>query len=237
MRLRSRILFSMMIVLLLQITACDSGDIYPEEDDETNDVTVTGSFHFLNSGAFPLTYTIILGAFTSESDEEPSSYAIISNPEDDTTSVQLSGIADDTGYIKLCLYNSSGNNIVYDFYSYTIDETPSAGIALPHKEIDLAVYGRLQEQLFAQCILCHGGSNSAAAELDLTEGNSYSNLVNHQAVNSDKYRVSPYDLDNSFLYEVLTEETTLTYTHSDISTLEDDDISLLETWIGSGAEE
>jgi mono/diheme cytochrome c family protein len=83
------------------------------------------------------------------------------------------------------------------------------------------------------CTACHGTENGAAG-LPLGDGVSYAHLVNQASKNSEKVRVQPYSIQNSFLMDVLTDEAlNLSPSHS---TLYPDDINLLKAWIAAGAE-
>jgi hypothetical protein len=94
-------------------------------------------------------------------------------------------------------------------------------------------YDKVQAVFDAACTSCHG--ERAAAGLRLDEGNSRASLVGIQSSRSEKIRVVPYSVEESFLIDVLTDANTgLKQPHTTI--LYEDDMELLKIWIGTGAE-
>lgn len=216
--------------------SCDSGDIYPEEktEDETN-VDVTIKFKFSSINTFPNNYKVIFGSFKNDS-PYPISSKVLSKPtEGQEVSVSLNNLSADADYLALYLIQEFSNTQIYPFYKYSLENQPKEDFDIPLQNIDLAPFGRIQHQVFSQCLQCHGGSGSAAAGLFLTEGNSYSHLVNVTAKNNaEKHLVTPNNAQNSFLMNILKGEA-LQNRHSSLSSLKDDDITLVEQWIENGA--
>lgn len=61
----------------------------------------------------------------------------------------------------------------------------------------------IQEQIFnPSCVSCHSGTRPSGG-LDLTESESWNNLVNVNSATSSYKLVVPYDSENSYLYLVL----------------------------------
>lgn len=110
----------------------------------------------------------------------------------------------------------------------------SKNIQLESGSHTILTYNRIQQQLFNRCTQCHGGSNDIAAGLNLTEGNSYANLVGVSAKNADKMRVVAGNSDESFILQVLTKNN-LSFDHSASTSATDGDIELIKTWINEGA--
>ena len=117
-------------------------------------------------------------------------------------------------------------------------------IQLPEATVDLACYDRVQAQVFdARCTTCHGAtSTSPAGNLFLTSDKSHAALVNVPAqvsVAEGKNYVTPQDVDNSFLTDILFTEISqnMKFQHSDIfSGSEATEAStLLNAWINNGA--
>ena len=216
------------------LVSCDSGDIYPEEQGYEEGITVEGNFTVLSPEAFPTDYTFIFGVFGANGNSPLASVNVVSLPSDgEKLNVKLDNIPDESTSAKLCLVNT-GRQVVYTFFEYGIDGDGPANIMLPSAQIDLLKYDRIQKLVFEQynCVSCHG-SGSGAGNLLLTEGNSYSQLVNRSSENSVKQRVTAGDPDESFLLDALADETLLTPPHTGYITREGD-ISLLRLWIKAG---
>ncbi|MDR2475318.1 MAG: hypothetical protein LBD45_05625 [Bacteroidales bacterium] len=218
------------------LPACDSGDIYPEEKNvEVLDVSVNAAFKLQNISVFPERYTLLFATFIGAS-PYPTSFYEIAKPENEDIFVSLSRIPKGTASLKLCLADKVENKLIHAFYTYLLDETPVSSIVIPSVTVDLADFGRVQAQVFSQCIQCHGGGSSVAAGLNLTESLAYSNLLNVESTLVDgKKRVFPGSSQQSFIMEVLENQLAVRYDHTKISTLRADDISLLKTWIDAGA--
>lgn len=217
--------------------SCDSGDIYPEEKKpDGTDIDVNATFRFSHIETFPESYKVIFGSFKDDS-PYPISSVVISKPSSDKDlSISLNNIPKEATYVALYLVQEHSNAQIYPFYKYTIDSPLEEDLEIPLQEIDLAVSGRIQHQVFSQCLQCHGGSGFAAAGLYLTEDKSFSMLVNGTAKNSaEKKLVTPHNAQGSFLMDVLKGEA-LQSRHSSLSSLKDDDITLVEQWINDGAE-
>lgn len=219
------------------IISCDSGDIYPKEKTGSGtSMDVTANFQFINPNAFPESYKIIFGSFNENSIYPISSKLIAKSSSNGILSVTLSNIPENATYLALYLVQEHGNSQIYPFYTYPIEKSLDKDIELPLQEIDLATFGRVQKQVFTQCIQCHGGSGFAAANLYLTDNKSYSCLVNAVSIhNSEKKLVSPNNPLNSFLIDILKGEA-LENQHSSLSSLKNDDIVLTEQWIKAGAD-
>lgn len=221
----------------VMMQSCDSGDIYPEEKKpDGTDIDVNATFRFSHIETFPESYKVIFGSFKDDS-PYPISSVVISKPSSDKDlSISLNNIPKEATYVALYLVQEHSNAQIYPFYKYTIDSPLEEDLEIPLQEIDLAVSGRIQHQVFSQCLQCHGGSGFAAAGLYLTEDKSFSMLVNGTAKNSaEKKLVTPHNAQGSFLMDVLKGEA-LQSRHSSLSSLKDDDITLVEQWINDGAE-
>ncbi|MFV0469732.1 MAG: hypothetical protein ACK5MK_12490 [Dysgonomonas sp.] len=225
------------VALSFFLWACDSGDIYPKDENyEKVYVSVSASFYFEGLNAFPEEYKILFVTYANSSDTEPLTYKEISKPNaDGIISVSFPDIPEGTHGVGLWLVEKTGNKKMLSFYDNDFETTPTANVVLPSRNINLLTYARLQKQLFSQCIACHGGGASAAAGLYLTEGQSYSHLVNVVAKNnSSKVRVLPGSASGSFLMDVLN-GFALTNIHSSLSSLKDEDVVLAKEWIEAGA--
>lgn len=222
------------ICLVVFLVSCDSGDIYPTDASEDEGVSIDAAFDFQGIATFPVNYDILFGVYDKES-EVPLISKNISKPSGTgPVNVSLSRIPDNAAFIRLCLAQA-GRKTVYVFYEMKLDAVPGDDIVIPEQTIALNSFKRIQQQVFRQCIACHGGSGHAAAGLFLTAGQSYSQLVDVPSVESPKKRVDPSNVPGSFLIDVLTKDLDLSYSHNtSISSLKDDDVVLLEEWISAG---
>jgi hypothetical protein len=186
--------------------------------------------------AFPENYKVIFGSFNEDSPYPISSKMIVQPSENEEILVSLTNIPEEATFLALYLVQEHSNSKIYPFYTYPIEKALEEDFEISLQEIDLAAFGRVQKQVFSQCIQCHGGSGFAAANLYLTDDKSYSGLVNVTALrNPDKKLVAPNNIENSYLIDILKGEA-LQNQHSSLSSLKDDDITLTGQWIKSGAE-
>ncbi|MDR2037280.1 MAG: hypothetical protein LBQ60_05095 [Bacteroidales bacterium] len=220
--------------IIILCASCDSGDIYPDEVVHTG-ISVTATFDLEHLEVFPTSYEILFGTFNDESDIPIVSTTVTKPDEGTVVNVTLSSIPEGSTSMRLSIAKS-GRKTFYTLYEMKLDVVPTESMVIPQQTVDLLQYGRIQQQVFDQCITCHGGTESAAAGLRLTEDKSYEDLVDVDSERSVKKRVSPYSIGNSFLIDVLTKDLNLSYQHNtSISSLKDDDVVLLEEWIRSGA--
>ncbi len=215
--------------------SCDSGDIYPDEFKSENGVVVKASFTFEELGTFPSSYQVLFGAFSDGKVEPIVSKTIVKPKQGEEVTITLSNLPDDATSLKLCL-TTLGKQPVYTFYKMDIPEGAGDSVVIPTQEIHLMQFDRIQQQVFTpSCVACHGGSG--AAGLSLSEGVSYANLVNKLAIRSteSKNRVTPSDVDNSFLINILEHGNLLKTYHTSIPSKYSDDLTLLKEWIHNGA--
>lgn len=236
---RENILKLLFISCNFCLLSCDSGDIYPKDENKnTVKVNVNATFKLINTASFSDNYKIAIASFIGTS-PYPGTFIVIEKPnlDGENVSVNLNELPNGTTNISLCLLQAVGNKRIYSFFDYPLSETPTSDIQIPVQYIDLAPLGRVQAQVFSQCLQCHGGGSRASAGLYLTTDSAYKHLVNHIAKNSVKNRVTPNSINNSFLLDVLTKSDAVSYNHIDISTLKAEDIPLIELWIKSGAKQ
>ena len=229
-------LFVGFLLFSVSFTSCDSGDIYPVDPDTIDGTSISASFRFLHTETYPVSYEVLFGAFGDS--EVPIVSKTVPKPSNDgAIIVSLSNIPEGSTTIRLSL-SKSGRNAFYTLYEMKLDGLPAEDIVVSEQTINLLQYGRLQQQVFTQCVACHGGSDYAAAGLNLTADLSFDNIVDvpSEEEPSSKKRVEPNNVAGSFLIDVLKGQAGLTYNHSTgISSLKDDDIVLLEEWIRNGA--
>ena len=101
---------------------------------------------------------------------------------------------------------------------------------------DVTFSDEIQTIFDHNCTSCHAGEN-AAAGLDLSEGESYDNLVNTSSTFNGLFRVLPGNSESSVLYlKVIGDPQTDDRMPLSGSSLSDVQISNIKTWIDEGAE-
>ncbi len=155
--------------------------------------------------------------------------------EDETVSLDLNGLHEDAKTIGISIL-TKGRKLIYNFYTYDISNGTD-DVTLPVSKIDIASYDRIQHQVFDNyCAACHGAGDKAAAGLYLTEGKSFTNLVNEKStLSTSKKRVEPGMPSYSFLIDILTGDI-VNYNHTDVLP-QDELVTLIKTWIRDGAKE
>lgn len=216
--------------------SCDSGDIHESEYIHDEGVTLSATFRLNYPELYPDDYNFTFGAFTETGNSPLVSVNLPRSDDEGNVGITLENIPEEATRIRLC-FTDMGRQVKYTFFEQTIDRTSSGDIILPEKEIDLLEYNRIQQLVFQQynCVSCHQGT-SGSANLLLTEGESYRQLVNHPSTRSEKLRVVPYEPDSSFLLDVVTQSEVISYPHTGLIT-RNDDLELLRFWIGKGCPE
>jgi hypothetical protein len=216
------------------LLSCDSGDIYPQKYERSDGITVSATFVFDNLDAFPNDYPLIFGTFNDKQSIPLASVRITKPKNNEAVKVSIDNIDSNTTSVMLCLTNL-GQQSVFTLFEQNVNVAGDS-IIIPESKINLISYIRIQSLIFEQytCVSCHQG-NVGAGNLLLTEGRSYNELVNKVASkNPTKNRVTPYDVDNSFLLDILEgKNSVLTQPHTGFVT-RDDDIVLLKEWIKNG---
>jgi hypothetical protein len=225
-----------LLIACFFLFACDSGDIYPENSVERNDNISVAADFTLTGLADTRNYELYFAAFEGENRAPLVWTKIIPESEANAIHVSLDNVPAQADNVQLCLL-SIGRRAIYSFFSYDISNTQN-NIEIPLTDISLKMeYDKIQD-LFERntCTACHGSENGAAGLL-LGAGKSYENLVDHPSINSAKRRVEPFNIENSFLIEVLTsDKLSLRHPHSTIM-YNQDDLNLLKAWIERGANE
>jgi hypothetical protein len=214
--------------------SCDSGDIYPKEYERNEGITVSATFVFDNLDAFPDDYPLIFGAFNDKQSIPLASVRIMKPKNHEPVKVSIDNLDSNATSIMLCLTNL-GRQAVFSLFEQDINVADDS-IVIPESQINLVSYERIQNLVFEQynCVSCHQGS-TGAGNLLLTAGKSYNELVNEVSFkNPAKNRVTPSDINNSFLLDILEDENSvLTQPHTGFVT-RNDDIVLLKEWIKNG---
>lgn len=222
----------------MTFTACDDGLIYeqtPEASHEGFNVKLTGRLSGIDKWNDP--YCVVLAGFND------SKYAIVQKQlpvtEDGTTDMTLSDISSEVKTIELCVTNKLRERIV----TFRTVETKDIGdirdtIRMDAGILDVGLYKCIQEQIFnTTCANCHGGRETAAAGLYLTEGRSHEGLVNQTSTCVENgIRVIPGDAENSVLHKVVNAGNTagLSFSHENMITSANL-LRLIDNWINDGA--
>ena len=227
------------IALALCTAACDTGDIYPEEVVPEKTLTVNGSFVFTNTSTIPQQRErrLALVALDSETALKPIRMSrILEAKEGKATELQLDKVQLEAKAIALVITDQS-SEIISTLYTFKIDDsTEKETIELGTVAIDLAMYSRVQNQLFDQsCLSCHN-EVKASKKLRLDKDVSYAQTVNKPSVtHPERLLVMPKYASQSYLVSKLLEYDGNGFNHMNLTTLKEEDIELLKAWIKSGA--
>lgn len=234
------------LAALLSFAACDDGTIEKKEDSGTvggKVVKVEGTVTGLHTWASR--YDIVVAGFNEEAGNEVAPYASISKvvtaDENGHVSIVLSSITNDVKTVEISAVNRLRQRIV-SFATLDIsNESAADTIRFDIGTLDVSMLAGVQTGIFnATCTACHGANGRAAANLNLTEGNSYASLVNHASTKlPEQMRVLPGDADNSVLWQVVDGNVSESWrqNHSDMLNKERavNLLQLLEDWINNGA--
>ncbi|WP_321480549.1 hypothetical protein [uncultured Bacteroides sp.] len=229
-------IYYLLLTSALLMYACDDGKIYPKKVEEATGKKVILNSTFTGINAWPKAYQLAIAGFGKDA-QTPIISKTIAMPknEAETISLALNGITDDITDISVCVM-TTGRSLIHRFYNLNIADSTNEVITLPIDKINVASFSRIQNQVFnLYCSRCHGAGNFAAADMYLTEGQSYEMLVNHLAntSTSGKLRVKPGLIGSSFIHNVLTSDI-IGYNHTDVLP-EEELVTLIDTWIENGA--
>lgn len=229
--------YCVLFALSFSFISCDSGDIYEEVTYKNDGIKCEASIIFKNISSWPIDYQVAIAAYKKEEIIPSISKAIGKPSIGDTTRIELAGIPFDSDRICISILNKSRKSVT-DLYSYNIQsqEIDAQNTSLGLLSIDLLNYTRIQNQFFSNCINCHGGTSFAAADLDLTEGNSYNAIVNvNSKIVKEKKLVTPGIETESFILDILEHSSeNISYNHTNVSfNSQEEDIKLLKLWINS----
>lgn len=241
MNKKSAILAPVLALIAAFFVSCDDGDIYSDTviSSEGRVAKLTGTLTGISNWSG--NYSVVLAGFESEgagvySDIQVS---LSKSIEGKDTCVVMEGIPSNVTSIELSVVNTLRQRIM-TLASVDVDDSDDT-IRLDVGDIDVGMFSAIQKGVFtSQCAQCHGGSNYVAAGLYLTEGKSYSSLVNQtSACVTDGTRVIPGDSTNSVLHKVIDPGHAVIvdqYNHKNIIT-SSRVLRLIDTWIENGAAE
>lgn len=214
--------------------ACDSGDIFPDQNDSehTRKIETVCVLERMETIPTARERKLMWAAFKKKDDLQPlRSERITTAVTGDSVTVTLTQVPEDAAYVALVLTDQT-SKVLYVFYGEEI-ATGNSEVKIDAGRINLVSFDRLQHQLFNQsCLQCHMSGN-ASAGLVLEENSSYAAIVGRPSqTDPGKMIIQPGDTGQSEMYLRLTDTEGF---HAKFSTLKDDDITLLKTWIETGA--
>lgn len=230
------------LALGLGLSACDDGSI-PEKTTSTEhtgySVKMTGSISGLDTWSSNK-YNLVLAAFSDDSE-----YALVQQrvptTAADGVNMTIYDVDETAKTLELCVTDLLRRKVVtLKSVDIATDATPSDTILLDVGNIDAGMLAAIQAGVFDKtCAQCHGGSTSAAADLHLTSGNAYSNLVNVASTKvAGGVRVIPGDAENSVLHNVVNPGNAAGLGFSHEGMISDDNVlDLIDEWINGGAKE
>ncbi len=194
------------------------------------------STHITGIESWPSGYTLAIAGFADGNEYALVSKNITAGMVDGKCEITLSGIPNEVSTIEVCAIDRLRRRVAC-FVS--ADYTGASGITeITISDIDMSMAGAIQKDIFnTTCVQCHGGSNFAAAGLNLTEGHSWDNMIGVISIkDSDRYRVKPGDSANSILYMILSGDysTNWHYDHS-VEVVKQEKLDLIRDWIDNGA--
>ncbi len=224
---------SVAVFTVLCCMACDSGDIVPKSDSGNKEIVATVSFSHVETIPAMRERKLAFMSYTQPGDEQPNRIHVITSAQEGTpTELSLTQVPDDTRQVVLALVDQD-NQIIYPFFEKEINSS-SDRVDLGAVTVNLIAYDRVQKQLFNQsCLDCHSGGNLSRG-LNLGEGQSYRAIVNVESKVPGMPIVKPGDAEGSLMVKQLTDYDTGSF-HTTLTTLKDNDITLLKAWISGGA--
>jgi len=230
------------LTLGLMLMACDDGSI-PEKATSANHTGYTVKMIGNISGMDTWTsnkYNLVLAAFSDDSE-----YAIaqkkVSTTDANRVNITIDDVDGSAKTLELCVTDLLRRRVVtLKSIDITTEADPSDTIRLEVGSIDAGMLAVIQTGVFDKtCAQCHGGSTSAAADLHLTSGETYSNLVNVASTKVEGgVRVAPGDASSSVLHNVINPGNVAGLTFSHEGMISDDNVlNLIDEWINGGAKE
>lgn len=229
-------------VLGFALSACDDGSI-PEKTASAEhtgySVKMTGSISGMDTWTSNK-YSLVLAAFSDDSE-----YAIVQQKVPTTAAngvnMTIYDVDATASTLELCVTDILRRRVVtLKSVDITTEANPRDTVFLNVGNISGSMLAAIQSGVFnTTCAQCHGGSTSAAADLHLTEGNAYSNLVNVASTRVDGgVRVVPEDAENSVLHDVINPGNAAGLGFSHEGMISDDNVlDLIDEWIKAGAKE
>ncbi|MCM1332874.1 MAG: hypothetical protein NC248_09730 [Bacteroides sp.] len=222
-------------MLLMSAASCDDGKIYEDVPDAPASgmtVKVSGSISGIDSWTGD--YSICVAGFGD------SDFALISKPlteidSDGNINIEMSGLTENVTAIEICALNRLRKRVV-SFASIKPDYNADDIINFNFSPIDAGMYTTIQGFFNASCVQCHGGSNHAAAGLNLTAAESYLQLVGIPSVKSpDMERITPGNASESILWQTVAGDVSAEWAYNHRDLLSSTGADVMKSWIDGGA--
>lgn len=230
-----------LISVMVCLMSCDDGLIYEKESTAEHTgytVKLTGRITGVNS--WVSSYNLVLAAFS-----ESSEYAIVQQRIPQTaangTTLTIYDVDASASTIELCVTDILRRRVLtLKSMDITTEADPRDTVTIDVGDINASMFSAIQTGVFnTTCVQCHGGSSTPAANLYLTEGKAYSNLVDSASTRvNEGVRVIPGDAANSVLHKVIFPGNAagLSFSHSGMIA-EEEVLNLIDAWIDGGAKE
>jgi len=222
-------------VLLISAASCDDGKIYEDAPDvPTSGITVKVSGSIAGINSWTGDYSVCIAGFGD------SDFALISKPLtaiDNTGNIDLemSGVTQEVTSIEICALNRLRKRVV-SFASIKPNYNTDEIIHFNFSPIDAGMYTTVQGFFNASCVQCHGGSNHAAAGLNLTSAESYLQLVGIPSVKSpDLERITPGNASASLLWQTVVGDVSSSWAYNHRDLLSSAEADVMKSWIDGGA--
>ena len=212
--------------LCLLLAGCDSGniddeDVFIQNSGKTVKVTATIS----GIGQLNDSYTVAVAAFSNDKKYAITQRAIPENTADgQLISITLDNLSNEVSTVELALTNKLRKRIL-TLASINIDdfESGSDTIRMDLGSISVDEIGCIQLGIFNMaCIQCHGANGRSAGNLNLTDGNPPTNLVDIDAQSSvaeqGYKRIVSGKPEESLIFKILNPggENILHYNHTEV---------------------
>lgn len=230
-------------LVMLNVTSCDDGRIYPESATtaEGKTVVMEGVLNGLDS--WTSNYRVSIAGFEDANDEYASVSKVItaSDIKDGKATVELSALQSDIKIVRLCILDRLRRHIV-TFKEVDVSNATET-VKMEVGTVNISMFNAIQQNYFnTTCANCHGASNRAAAGLYLTEGKSYEALVDADSKKVEGLKlVEPNNAANSVLHMVLNQQSVegISMDHRDLVSEKNEltILPLIDNWINNGAKE
>lgn len=214
----------MLLAPLMALSACDSGDIVEKNAaDEKNGHTVKLSVTVAGMADLNEKYSLALATFKSDDNYALTTYSIPADTKDhELVNVVAPNIDSNVSTVELAIINRLRQRIMtlarinMDEYAETTDT-----IRMDAGAVNVNMFNIIQQRIFnMSCVQCHGGNGgNGAANLNLTEGKAFDNLVDVPSTRKEgRFRVVSGAAGQSLLHQILAEggEDILHYNHTEV---------------------
>lgn len=214
---------------------CDEGKIYPDEQITTENgvtLTLTGTFEGC-SGYENSDYGIVIAAFRDGED-----FAVVSRPlADGDNELTLKNIDPSVSSAEICVISRLRERIL-TIASMPIEAGAGSDLHFDAGRMDVRPFFIINHNILAtSCVQCHGATGTSAASLNLTEAESYRNLVNAPStVMNGEVRVQPGDASASTLWQTLATDVSESWKFDHSNLLTPEKSGFIKEWIDNGAD-